>query len=287
MFLLTVAQLEAVLGVFYAPAAPLSDVVILEYRELVSKYARRFFHHLLRYCNSAFPITKCIFCGTHQGCEIRQRNGIWKELWTKILHCSYFNSSKMEIRFKCICSYTVEALSHSWGKAPHMHLFGLLFHFPFYHESPLKCLFDWNRPCCSHTLLWLLSISQLPPVWSLFSFCSSAAELVHCLASLLLSSLITYLHSFSLIQHQMKEPPHPSTHTLSLCWCLFVSCWLQTGKVEVFLCWEIQDSLPALILDNRKLTDCFLFSYWQLCLQRCLQMCGCNSVCRLEEEINQ
>lgn len=168
-----------------------------------------------------------------------------------------------------------------------MHLFGLLFHFPFYHESPLKCLFDWNRPCCSHTLLRLLSISQLPPVWSLFSFCSSAAELVHCLASLLLSSLITYLHSFSLIQHQMKEPPHPSTHTLSLCWCLFVSCWLQTGKVEVFLCWEIQDSLPALILDNRKLTDCFLFSYWQLCLQRCLQMCGCNSVCRLEEEINQ
>uniref|UniRef100_H3CWU4 WD repeat containing planar cell polarity effector n=1 Tax=Tetraodon nigroviridis TaxID=99883 RepID=H3CWU4_TETNG len=43
------AQLEAVLGVFYAPAAPLSDAVILEYREPVSKYARRFFHHLLRY----------------------------------------------------------------------------------------------------------------------------------------------------------------------------------------------------------------------------------------------
>ncbi|CAJ1066672.1 LOW QUALITY PROTEIN: WD repeat-containing and planar cell polarity effector protein fritz homolog [Xyrichtys novacula] len=43
------AQLEAVLGVFYAPAAPLSDVVILEYREPISKYARRFFHHLLRH----------------------------------------------------------------------------------------------------------------------------------------------------------------------------------------------------------------------------------------------
>lgn len=43
-----VAYLEAALGVFYAPAAPLSDVVILGYREPVSKYARRFFHHLLR-----------------------------------------------------------------------------------------------------------------------------------------------------------------------------------------------------------------------------------------------
>ncbi|KAG8000328.1 WD repeat-containing and planar cell polarity effector protein fritz-like protein, partial [Nibea albiflora] len=43
------AQLEAALGVFYAPSAALSDVVILEYREPVSKYARRFFHHLLRH----------------------------------------------------------------------------------------------------------------------------------------------------------------------------------------------------------------------------------------------
>ncbi|XP_047460029.1 WD repeat-containing and planar cell polarity effector protein fritz homolog isoform X2 [Mugil cephalus] len=43
------AQLEAVLGVFYAPPAPLSDTVILEYREPISKYARRLFHHLLRH----------------------------------------------------------------------------------------------------------------------------------------------------------------------------------------------------------------------------------------------
>ncbi|KAM4729486.1 WD repeat-containing and planar cell polarity effector protein fritz homolog isoform 3-T3 [Anableps anableps] len=43
------AQLEAALRVFYAPAAPLSDTVILEYREPVSKYARRLFHHLLRH----------------------------------------------------------------------------------------------------------------------------------------------------------------------------------------------------------------------------------------------
>nr|XP_046257880.1 WD repeat-containing and planar cell polarity effector protein fritz homolog isoform X2 [Scatophagus argus] len=43
------AQLEAALGVFYAPPAPLPDMVILEYREPISKYARRFFHHLLRH----------------------------------------------------------------------------------------------------------------------------------------------------------------------------------------------------------------------------------------------
>ncbi|KAL6102219.1 wdpcp [Pungitius sinensis] len=43
------AQLEAALGVFYAPPSPLSDVVILEYRQPISRLARRFFHHLLRY----------------------------------------------------------------------------------------------------------------------------------------------------------------------------------------------------------------------------------------------
>lgn len=46
--ILSVAQLEAALGVFYAPPAPLSDTVILEYKEAICKYARRFFHHLLR-----------------------------------------------------------------------------------------------------------------------------------------------------------------------------------------------------------------------------------------------
>ncbi|XP_008427114.1 WD repeat-containing and planar cell polarity effector protein fritz homolog isoform X1 [Poecilia reticulata] len=43
------AQLEAALRVFYTPAVPLSDTVILEYREPVTKYARRLFHHLLRH----------------------------------------------------------------------------------------------------------------------------------------------------------------------------------------------------------------------------------------------
>ncbi|KAM9070963.1 WD repeat-containing and planar cell polarity effector protein fritz homolog [Sarcophilus harrisii] len=43
------AQLEASLGSFYAPTRPLSDTTILEYRGPISKYARRFFHHLLRY----------------------------------------------------------------------------------------------------------------------------------------------------------------------------------------------------------------------------------------------
>ncbi|XP_019060873.1 WD repeat-containing and planar cell polarity effector protein fritz homolog isoform X2 [Fukomys damarensis] len=41
------AQLEASLGTFYAPSRPLLDTTILEYRDQISKYARRFFHHLL------------------------------------------------------------------------------------------------------------------------------------------------------------------------------------------------------------------------------------------------
>ncbi|XP_045150038.1 WD repeat-containing and planar cell polarity effector protein fritz homolog isoform X2 [Echinops telfairi] len=43
------AQLEASLGTFYAPTRPLLDTTILEYRDPISKCARRFFHHLLRY----------------------------------------------------------------------------------------------------------------------------------------------------------------------------------------------------------------------------------------------
>ncbi|XP_059504284.1 WD repeat-containing and planar cell polarity effector protein fritz homolog isoform X2 [Stegostoma tigrinum] len=43
------AQLEASLGTFYAPTRPLMDTVVLEYRDPISRYARRFFHHLLRY----------------------------------------------------------------------------------------------------------------------------------------------------------------------------------------------------------------------------------------------
>jgi len=42
------AQLEASLGTFYAPTRPLLDATIVEYRDPISRYARRFFHHLLR-----------------------------------------------------------------------------------------------------------------------------------------------------------------------------------------------------------------------------------------------
>uniref|UniRef100_A0A671QHA1 Uncharacterized protein n=1 Tax=Sinocyclocheilus anshuiensis TaxID=1608454 RepID=A0A671QHA1_9TELE len=45
----TEGQLEAALGMFYAPCRPLSNTVILEYRDPISRYARRFFHHLLRH----------------------------------------------------------------------------------------------------------------------------------------------------------------------------------------------------------------------------------------------
>ncbi|XP_078086568.1 WD repeat-containing and planar cell polarity effector protein fritz homolog isoform X2 [Mustelus asterias] len=43
------SQLEASLGAFYAPTRPLTDATVLEYRDPISRYARRFFHHLLRY----------------------------------------------------------------------------------------------------------------------------------------------------------------------------------------------------------------------------------------------
>ncbi|MEJ1274339.1 WD repeat containing planar cell polarity effector [Cricetulus griseus] len=49
VLLFKLAQLEASLGTFYAPARPLLDTTVLEYRDQISKYARRFFHHLLRY----------------------------------------------------------------------------------------------------------------------------------------------------------------------------------------------------------------------------------------------
>ena len=43
------AQLEAALGTFYAPVKPLSEVTVLEYRDPISRLARRFFHHLLQF----------------------------------------------------------------------------------------------------------------------------------------------------------------------------------------------------------------------------------------------
>ncbi|XP_053568039.1 WD repeat-containing and planar cell polarity effector protein fritz homolog [Bombina bombina] len=43
------AQLETCLGTFYSPTTPLLDAIVMEYRDPISRYARRFFHHLLRY----------------------------------------------------------------------------------------------------------------------------------------------------------------------------------------------------------------------------------------------
>ncbi|KAM5164946.1 WD repeat-containing and planar cell polarity effector protein fritz homolog isoform 2-T3 [Mantella aurantiaca] len=43
------AQLETCLGTFYSLGRPLMDATIMEYRDPISRYARRFFHHLLRH----------------------------------------------------------------------------------------------------------------------------------------------------------------------------------------------------------------------------------------------
>lgn len=111
-----------------------------------------------------------------------------------------------------------------------MHLFRLLFHFPFCHESLLKCLFDWNRPCCSHTSLFVALHPTITSHFLSLSFCSSVAELEHVWhpssSPLLSPTCILFLS----IDIKWKKPPHTSSLRL----CLFVSCWLQTGEVEVF-----------------------------------------------------
>nr|KAG5714451.1 hypothetical protein BaRGS_006897 [Batillaria attramentaria] len=42
-------ELQATLATFYAPKPAVSEVTIVEYRDPISRLARRFFHHLLRY----------------------------------------------------------------------------------------------------------------------------------------------------------------------------------------------------------------------------------------------
>ncbi|XP_052249458.1 WD repeat-containing and planar cell polarity effector protein fritz homolog isoform X3 [Dreissena polymorpha] len=42
-------NLQTALGTFYSPKQPLSESTILDYRDPISRLARRFFHHLLRY----------------------------------------------------------------------------------------------------------------------------------------------------------------------------------------------------------------------------------------------
>ena len=41
--------IENCLAAFYNPARPLSDLIVLEFRDHILRYARRFFHHLLRH----------------------------------------------------------------------------------------------------------------------------------------------------------------------------------------------------------------------------------------------
>lgn len=59
------AQLEAALGTFYAPTRPLSETTVLEYRDPISKYARRFFHHLLRYQRFEKAFLLAVDIGAH------------------------------------------------------------------------------------------------------------------------------------------------------------------------------------------------------------------------------
>ena len=48
------------MGVFYAPVYPIPDAIVLEYRQPMSRLARRFFHKLLRY--KWHPLFLCCCC---------------------------------------------------------------------------------------------------------------------------------------------------------------------------------------------------------------------------------
>ncbi|KAJ6659569.1 hypothetical protein lerEdw1_018538 [Lerista edwardsae] len=59
------AQLEASFGTFYAPTRPLSETTVLEYRDPISRYARRFFHHLLRHQRFEKAFLLAVDIGVH------------------------------------------------------------------------------------------------------------------------------------------------------------------------------------------------------------------------------
>lgn len=161
-----------------------------------------------------------------------------------------------------------------------MHLFRLLFHFPFCHESLLKRLFDWNRPCCSHTLLLTALHPAITPRSLSLSFffllCSRAGALFGIPRPLLSYHLPAFFFSPSTSNEGRRPPPPPSfPHLLSpLVFVCFMSA--VAGESWGVLYWEIQLSLPALILDNRKRARYSQFNYWQCWMQRCM----CMSVLR-------
>lgn len=155
-----------------------------------------------------------------------------------------------------------------------MHLFRLLFHIPFCHESLLKCLFDWNRPCCSHTLL-LTALHPAITSHSLSLFlCSRAGALFGIPPPLLSYHLPAFFFSPS-TSNEGSPPPSPHTPPLSACVCLF-HVGSRQEKVEVFCtrrCSSFFLSLPALILDNKKRARYSQFNYWLFSMQRCMWVC--------------
>ena len=53
MCTLCLACLEGALGTFYAPSHPLTEGAIIQFRDDISRIARKFFHHLLRLVRSS------------------------------------------------------------------------------------------------------------------------------------------------------------------------------------------------------------------------------------------
>ena len=51
--------MEDALGSFYVPTRIISDEVLMQFRDQISRLARRFFHHLLRYHLGLFSSIHC------------------------------------------------------------------------------------------------------------------------------------------------------------------------------------------------------------------------------------
>lgn len=198
----------------------------------------------------------------------------------------------MYLHIRCFCRH------HLWVIHEVKHLTCTCLDFCFIFPSTMRalwngCLTEIDPVVPTHCCACSPSCNYLPfalPFLSVPLQQSRSTVWHHSFSPLLSPTCILFL-SFN-IKWRNPPPPHPSRHPsihtlrLSAGVCLF-HVGSRRGKVEVFLYWEIQDLLPALILDNRKTTDCPLFNYWQPCMQRCLQMCGYNSVRTLEEGINQ
>lgn len=109
--------LEETLGSFYAPSRPLSDVTVLQFRDMISKLSRRFFHHLLRYWSqNKFPLFVFKCPGWNS----------FRRIWICYNVTVNLKSSEMSwctCTTKIVCLYVplIKPSPHHWCKHKHQH----------------------------------------------------------------------------------------------------------------------------------------------------------------------